>query len=79
MNNATPKKDTDAAADVSILRVGDMNNNHAIVYKAFAYIGDGNGTGNLTNVIVGSQPVYFTIYNDAMIQPGKYMPNTSGN
>ena len=79
MNNATPKKSTDAADEDGIIRVGDMNNNHAIVYKAFAYIGDGNGTGNLTNVIVGSQPVYFTIYNDAMIQPGYYMPNTSGN
>ena len=79
MNNATPKKFTDPADEDDIIRVGDMNNNHAIVYKAFAYIGDGNGTGNLTNVIVGSQPVYFTIYNDAMIQPGYYMPNTSGN
>ena len=57
------------------INVGDLNKNHTIVYKAFAYIGNGDGTGNLTDVIVSQQPVYFTIYNDATIAPGRYMPN----
>ncbi len=74
LNNATPKTQSQADANGDI-NVGDLNKNHTIVYKAFAYIGNGDGTGNLTDVIVSQQPVYFTIYNDATIAPGRYMPN----
>lgn len=79
MDNAVAK-DSDAAADEDgILRVGADYNNKYLVYKAFAYIGDVSNGNTLTNVVVSSRPVYFTVYTDATIQPGYYMPNTSGN
>ena len=79
MDNAVAKKSTDAEDEDGILRVGADYNNKYLVYKAFAYIGDVTEGDNLTNVVVSSRPVYFTVYTDATIQPGYYMPNTSGN
>lgn len=79
MDNAVAKKSTDAADADDILRVGADYNNKYLVYKAFAYIGDVTNGNTLTNVVVSSRPVYFTVYSDATIQPGYYMPNTSGN
>lgn len=76
MDNAEAKKSTDTKDADGILRVGEDNNNKYLVYKAFAYIGDVNGD-NLTNVVVSSRPVYFTVYTDATIQPGSYMPSTT--
>ena len=61
---------------ISTLQLMNLNNRY-LVYKAFAYIGNGNGTGNLTDVIVSNQPIYFTVYTDAMIAPGYYMPSTT--
>ena len=79
MDNAVAKTSTDDADADGILRVGEDYNNKYLVYKAFAYIGDVTGGDTLTNVVVSSRPVYFTVYKDATIQPGYYMPNTSGN
>ena len=75
-------KTKDALADADgIIRVGDVYNNQKVLFKAFAFIGDGNGTGKLTDVVVSSQPVYFTIYEAATIAPGCYVPSSgvSGN
>ena len=79
MDNAEAKKNTDTKDADGILRVGEDYNNKYLVYKAFAYIGDVTEGNTLTNVVVSSRPVYFTVYKDATIQPGYYMPNTSGN
>ena len=72
IDNAAYKASNATADADGIIRVGNTYNNQKGVYKAFAYIGDGDGTDNLTNVIVSPQPVYFTIYTDATIQPGYY-------
>ncbi len=77
MDNAVAKEKTDAADEDGILRVGADYNNKYLVYKAFAYIGDVTNGNTLTNVVVSSRPVYFTVYTDATIQPGYYMPNTT--
>ena len=79
MDNAVAKKSTDTKDADDILRVGADYNNKYLVYKAFAYIGDVTEGNTLTNVVVSSRPVYFTVYTDATIQPGYYMPKTSGN
>ncbi len=76
-DNAVAKTKNDDSDSKGIINVGSTYRNQRIVYKAFAYIGDGNSTGNLTNVTVSAHPVYFTIYTAATIAPGFYMPDTT--
>ena len=80
-DNAAPKtNDNSLADDDGIIRVGDTYRNKTIVYLAFAYIGEGTADADtLTNVTVSAQPVYFTYYADASIEPGYYIPSTPGN
>ena len=80
IDNAAAKATGATADSDGIIRVGNTYNNQKVVYKAFAYIGDGTANSNtLSNVVVSSQPIYFTIYTDATIAPGFYMPSTSGS
>lgn len=78
IDNAVAKATGATADSDGIIRVGNTYNNQKVVYKAFAYIGKGTADANtLTDVTVSSRPVYFTIYKDATIAPGFYMPSGS--
>ena len=78
IDNAVAKPTGATADSDGIIRVGNTYNNQKVVYKAFAYIGKGTADANtLTDVTVSSRPVYFTIYKDATIAPGFYMPSGS--
>lgn len=72
INAFQPKSASATAPEGEILNVDTVSTNKTMVYKAYAYIG--NGTANadtLTDVVVSPTPVYFTIYNDANVKPGQ--------
>ena len=78
IDNAAAKATSATADSDGIIRVGNTYNNQKVVYKAFAYIGYGAADADtLKDVTVSSRPVYFTIYKDATIAPGFYMPSGS--
>ena len=88
LNNAAPKSAANVtewqnAGENGLLNVGDAYTSKTKVFKAFAYIGSGSASDNiLSDVKVSQIPVYFTIYDDATIQPGEWLTinsSASGN